>query len=91
MGFTTIDKLVRKSSTGWADSAWYEVEDFLWRSCSRDELIWLGDTGGLAIPQRVGDRELSKPDVLLLLRDMKPKELAARYHTLLRRRRSVRP
>lgn len=91
MGFTTIDEFLPEIGTGWTDSAWHEVEDFLWRSCSRDELIWLGDTGGLAIPQRVGHKELSKPDVLLLLRDMKPKNLAARYHALLRRRRSGNP
>ncbi len=87
---TILEALVPLDDAAWSDTAWGPVELFLERRCSRDELIWLADTAGLRVPLVLG-RELSKPEVLTLLRDLPPRALPDRYVALLARRRDEGP
>jgi len=86
MGRNTIAQIAPTAGASWSNNDWYEVDDFLWRNCTLAELMWLGDTAGLVLPLPDG-RELSKAEVLLLLRDLPPAVMAARYHALLADRR----
>jgi len=87
---TFLDTRVPLDGAAWSEATWAEVELFLDRRCSREELIWLGDTAGLVIPlPDVG--ELEKGQVLTLLRELSPRTMADRYRALLARRRDTGP
>jgi len=87
---TFLEASVPLHDAAWSHTIWGEVELFLERRCSRDELIWLADTAGVRVPLMVGP-ELTKPEVLTRLGDLPPRVLADRYVALLARRRDDGP